>query len=226
MKLSDTEKKKNRTIAAGFTGLSISLLFLFFLLKNIVESQSNPLPLNNDSAGVEVQLGRPASSIPEKETEATVTKKEIPHEGNVVIDHKKNTSESISEQYKHAKTTSAATPADPLAETPGTSTLTTIGTDEIKAGKNNMVMVELGRRKVTAFPSLPSDMNQEGIVVVEIYVDKKGNVIEANPNGRGTNTSNSILRLKAKQIALGIKFSEDNRVEEQKGTVRINFKFE
>ena len=66
---------------------------------------------------------------------------------------------------------------------------------------------------------------EEGKVVVEITVDSDGNVIEANPNGRGTTTSSALLKAKAKQTALATKFNIDGKFEEQKGTITIIFSF-
>ncbi len=86
--------------------------------------------------------------------------------------------------------------------------------------------VDLKGRAIVKPPKLPSDTKEEGKVVVEITVDSEGNVIEANPNGRGTTTSSAILKAKAKQTALATKFSVDGKFEEQKGTITIVFAFE
>lgn len=85
--------------------------------------------------------------------------------------------------------------------------------------------VDMKGRAVVKPPKLPSDTKEEGKVVVEITVDSEGNVIEANPNGRGTNTSSSALKAKAKQAALATKFNVDGKFEEQKGTITIIFSF-
>ncbi len=85
--------------------------------------------------------------------------------------------------------------------------------------------IDLKGRAVVKPPKLPSDTKEEGKVVVEITVDSEGNVIEANPNGRGTTTSNPTLKAKAKQAALATKFNVDGKFEEQKGTITIIFAF-
>jgi len=81
-----------------------------------------------------------------------------------------------------------------------------------------------GRAIVTP-PSLPKDSKEEGKVVVEITVDKNGNVIDANPNGRGTTTSSAILKAKARQAAFATKFNVSGQFEEQTGTITIIFSF-
>jgi TonB family protein len=83
----------------------------------------------------------------------------------------------------------------------------------------------LSGRSVLQKPKLPSDTKEEGKVVVEITVDSEGNVTEANPNGRGTNTSSAMLKAKAKQAAMATKFNVDSRYEEQHGTITIIFSF-
>lgn len=88
------------------------------------------------------------------------------------------------------------------------------------------VGIDLKGRAVVKPPKLPSDTKEEGKVVVEITVDSEGNVIEANPNGRGTTTSSAILKAKAKQAAFATKFNVDGKFEEQKGTITIVFAFD
>ncbi|MGZ4097574.1 MAG: energy transducer TonB family protein, partial [Bacteroidia bacterium] len=86
--------------------------------------------------------------------------------------------------------------------------------------------IDLKGRAVVKPPVLPKDTKEEGKVVVEITVDSEGNVIEANPNGRGTTTSSAILKAKAKQTALATKFNVDGKFEEQHGTITIIFSFD
>jgi TonB family protein len=85
--------------------------------------------------------------------------------------------------------------------------------------------VNLTGRSIVVPPAFLRDTKDEGTVVVEITVNKAGEVIEAVPNGRGTTTSNAILRAKATQAAKSTKFNADERFEEQKGTLTIVFSF-
>jgi outer membrane biosynthesis protein TonB len=89
----------------------------------------------------------------------------------------------------------------------------------------NKIGIDMKGRAVVKPPKLPTDTKEEGKVVVEITVDSEGNVIEANPNGRGTNTPSALLKAKAKQAALATKFNVDGKFEEQKGTITIIFSF-
>ncbi len=64
----------------------------------------------------------------------------------------------------------------------------------------------------------------QGKVVVDIWVDKNGNVTKAIAGARGTTTSNPSLWRKAQQAALSAKFSVNHDApEEQKGTITYNF---
>ena len=94
-----------------------------------------------------------------------------------------------------------------------------------KGGFGRGIGIDLKGRAVVKPPKLPSDTKEEGKVVVEITVDSEGNVIEANPNVRGTNAS-SALRAKAKHAALATKFNVDGKFEEQQGIIIIVFSFD
>lgn len=92
-------------------------------------------------------------------------------------------------------------------------------------GFGGKIGIDLKGRAVIKPPQLPKDTKEEGKVVVEITVDSEGNVIEANPNGRGTTTSSALLKAKAKQAALATKFNIEGKFEEQRGTITIIFSF-
>lgn len=83
----------------------------------------------------------------------------------------------------------------------------------------------LSGRKMLTPPPQVSDSKEEGIVVVIITVDKDGNVIEADANGKGTNTSSATLKSKARQAAKLAKFSPSTQYETQKGTIVFKFQF-
>jgi hypothetical protein len=82
----------------------------------------------------------------------------------------------------------------------------------------------IGRKMVSPPPKV-TDSKEEGIVVVVITVDKQGNVTEADPTGKGTNTSSAILKSKARQAALQAKFSASEQYDSQKGTIIFKFQF-
>jgi protein TonB len=94
------------------------------------------------------------------------------------------------------------------------------------SGPGSKYGIDLKGRAIVKPPILPKDTKEEGKVVVEITVDSEGNVIEANPNGRGTTTSSALLKAKAKQAALATKFNVEGKFEEQRGTITIIFAFD
>ena len=83
----------------------------------------------------------------------------------------------------------------------------------------------LAGRSMVKPPSLPKNITEEGKVVVEIVVDKNGNVIRAEANGRGTNTNSSNLKTIARQAAFATKFNVSGAEGEQKGTLTMVFSF-
>ena len=83
----------------------------------------------------------------------------------------------------------------------------------------------LGDRRVQSLPVPRYDNQTEGIVVVEISVDRKGNVTKAVPGVKGSTTLDEYLLREARDAAMKAKFdSNDNAPLLQKGTITYNFK--
>jgi outer membrane biosynthesis protein TonB len=99
--------------------------------------------------------------------------------------------------------------------TGGTGTGTGKGGSSFGIGRKNLVN-----------PCTPNATKREGKVVVIIKVDRNGNVIDADPNGPGTDTSDPELKLQARQAALCAKFEActDDCPEISKGTIIFNFR--
>ncbi len=65
---------------------------------------------------------------------------------------------------------------------------------------------------------------EKGIVVVEITINKYGNVIKAVPGIEGSTTTSNYLFTKAKQAAQSVMFDTGPTMPlEQKGTITITF---
>lgn len=76
-------------------------------------------------------------------------------------------------------------------------------------------------------PSLEESSQEVGKVVIEVIVDKDGNVTNTNGPFRGSTTTSPILVNKARQAAMQAKFSKSpTGVEEQRGTITFVFEFE
>jgi len=84
---------------------------------------------------------------------------------------------------------------------------------------------QLGNRKALNTPRPKYTCNEEGIVVVQISVDKSGIVTNANPGVRGTTNSAKCLLEQAKIAAMNTKWQSDaSAAETQVGKIIYNFK--
>ena len=81
-----------------------------------------------------------------------------------------------------------------------------------------------GRTLSGSLPRPDYGIQEEGVVVVEITVDKNGVVTDAQPILRGTTTQNSYLWRVAKEAALKAKFNRSASASAyQKGTITYHF---
>jgi TonB family protein len=81
----------------------------------------------------------------------------------------------------------------------------------------------LAGRSIRTAPTLSEVAPDEGIVMVDIWVDAAGNVTKAVANAAKSNTSNSQLYTLAEKAAKKAKFNAVGSGE-QKGTIKITFK--
>lgn len=94
-------------------------------------------------------------------------------------------------------------------------------------GDGTGLYFDLGGRSMRSRPRIEESSQETGKVIIDIVVDKDGNVTTVNGPARGSTTSAPVLVAKAKQAAREAKFSKSpNGVEEQKGTITFVFKFE
>jgi len=81
-----------------------------------------------------------------------------------------------------------------------------------------------GRSLKGALPQPENTFTQEGKVVINIIVDKEGNVVSASI-GSGTTISDEHTRQLAKKAALKAKFNLVDKPDKAMGTITYNFKF-
>jgi TonB family protein len=87
------------------------------------------------------------------------------------------------------------------------------------------VSANLAGRTPTKLPSPTYDIQSEGIVVVEVTVDRNGNVTNAEPGVKGTTTLEEYFLRVAKEAALAAKFdAKPDAPIFQKGTITYHFK--
>jgi TonB family protein len=96
------------------------------------------------------------------------------------------------------------------------------------SGKGNSgVSFDLAGRSILHRPKIDDKSQETGKVVVDITVDKNGNVKSVNAPARGSTTSAPNLVSKAKFAAKQARFSKSpTGVEQQHGTITFIFKFE
>jgi protein TonB len=86
--------------------------------------------------------------------------------------------------------------------------------------------LDLGGRRAVKPPKFIYHSEDEGDVVVDIWVDRSGNVIKATPGARGTTAPRSLYK-SAETMAYSMKFTADPKGSiEQKGTVSFSFRLE
>lgn len=91
-------------------------------------------------------------------------------------------------------------------------------------GPSSGIGFSLGGRGKVSFKKPENPTQEDGTVVVDIWVNRDGKVIKAKPGARGSTTTNPILQKKAEEAAYKAKFKKDpNAPFEQKGTMTFVF---
>ena len=91
-------------------------------------------------------------------------------------------------------------------------------------GNTRGISFSLSGRRMMREPKVSDQSQETGKVVVDITVDKDGNVIAAIPGGRGSTTTSSHLFALAKEASMKAKFnSSADAADIQKGTITYVF---
>ena len=235
-----TTQNRNRAIAIAVT-VAVHALVVVLL---IIMALTTPLPLPGE-AGVEVNLGMynegmgvqqqpkptdvviPSAPKPETQDE-TVTQdtEEAPaiEEPKPKIEEPKVNERSL---FKPVNKPEEQPSSEGNTDTPGDQGNPNGGQDidnyEGQGGAGGGPSYDLGGRNAKSLPRPSSDFNEEGTIVVDIWVDRDGRVTRADI-GKGTNIANSKMRETAKQAALTSVFAPDKDAAElQKGTITYKF---
>ena len=95
---------------------------------------------------------------------------------------------------------------------------------EGNGGQGNGAGYDLGGRGAKSLHRPNDDFPEEGIVVVDIWVNRNGQVVRAEVAKKGTTVINQTMREKAKQAAMRSSFVPDSSApEEQHGTITYTF---
>jgi len=98
-------------------------------------------------------------------------------------------------------------------------------TSHTGSGKGSSgISFDLAGRSMLRRPTIDDKSQEFGKVIIEVVVDKEGNVTSVNGPARGSTTSDPGLVGKAKQAAREARFSKSSEgVEEQRGTITFVF---
>ena len=92
-----------------------------------------------------------------------------------------------------------------------------------QGGQGNGPGYDLGGRGAKSLQRPSRDFPEEGHIVVEIWVDREGNVVRTSI-AKGTDIANKEMRNMAQEAAMRSKFVPDpSAPEEQKGTITYTF---
>ena len=101
--------------------------------------------------------------------------------------------------------------------------LTNVKKYDGQGGQGNGPGYDLGGRGAKSLQRPPRDFPEEGHIVVEIFVDREGNVVRT-AIAKGTDITNTEMRNLAMEAARRSKFAPDPTApEEQKGTITYTF---
>jgi outer membrane biosynthesis protein TonB len=94
----------------------------------------------------------------------------------------------------------------------------------VGGGGGSGYIFDLRGRMMVSRPKIKDVSQDEGKVVVDIVVDKNGNVTRATPGGRGSTTTSQVLYKIAKEAAMTTKFNiSSSAPEQQKGQIVFTF---
>ena len=128
-------------------------------------------------------------------------------------DNDQNTSEGITEGEGNQGSKTGSTESDNYSD--------------LNSSGNNGIDYSLKGRNPESLPKPEYNYQIEGKVVVEITVDKYGNVTDANPGVRGSTTMEGPLLAAAKKAALKAKFNRKlDAAAYQKGTITYYFRLQ
>ena len=99
-----------------------------------------------------------------------------------------------------------------------------VAVNDTKTTGTKGVSYEMPGRKMVKGPKVDNLTMEKGIVVVEITINKYGNVIKAVPGIEGSTTTSKYLLTKAQQAAQSVMFDTSPIMPlEQKGTITLTF---
>ena len=236
-----TKQNRNKAIAVGVT-VAVHALLVVLL---IIMALTTPLPLPGE-AGVEVNLGmynegmgvqqqpKPKPVVnapkpqPQQPKEETVT--QDTEEAPAIEEPKPKKEEpKVNERalFKPVNKPTEQPSSEGNTGTPGDQGNPNGGQNinnyEGQGGAGGGPSYDLGGRNAKSLHRPSSDFNEEGTIVVDIWVDRDGRVANAQI-GKGTDITNARMRQTAINAAKASVFAPDKDAAElQKGTITYKF---
>ena len=231
MELSRKEEYRNQKFSIAVTLLSFVVMLAFFIFTRVGTSQSSSTPLALTEVMLNLDNGNYTLADAPKELASVSASKKDNSQTNIQAAGTdlvlKNSVNNLTELFRNATFKTANTQkSESDAFVPAFTGEPEGNTTNGFVTSSPSMGYDLARRNLVLKPKFTADTKEEGTVVVEITVDKTGTVIEAVPNGRGTTTSSTHLKNEARKMALATKFSENQKIDEQRGTITINFSFD
>ena len=230
------ENKRSKRKSAIITFISVIIIILIFIF---LPAFTTPLPLPEEEGVVlEISGGGGGGGSEYYEDFIPDVSENVASGENYVTDNSNNVNYNTSNNNTNNNTNtnnSNQNTVDPRLQNfnwgqgggdgSGTGTGTGTGSGNgTGVGPGNGPAFSLNGRSAKSIPVPKYTEDDQGKVVVKIWVDKNGNVTRAEPGDIGTTTSNQSLWAKAKQAALQAKFSVDmNAPEIQRGTITYTF---
>lgn len=239
-----TEQKSHIIATAGtlvfLGGVLALLLFVYIGVPEMIEDEGIVVAFGQEAEGQGVQPERQPKPVPPTETVVSqpATQSQPAKEDFITQEDEEALAlaeqKRAEEEEKERKKQQAIAKAQAMgalfgtATEPSTGSGTTAGNQQAgnvtgtsNSGQNTYSLS--GRSLVGKLPLPARDYNSEGIVVINISVDKEGKVVNASV-GRGTNTGDDHLLQSAKAAALKAQFSPTDKPTLQMGTITYIFK--
>lgn len=243
-----TKKNKNKLIGITSTVVfhTIAIVLMFVLCFK------TPLPLPGE-AGVEVNLGmyetmsqqdyettsqQDYETTSQQDYETTSQEEDITFEDEevpAIEEETEEVEEDTVEEVKEEKpvvnqramfkapVSNASEDKNEDKEAGNPNGLKDINRYEGHGGSGDGPSYDLGGRGAKSISSPSKDFDEEGTVVIDIWVDKEGRVQRVE-TGKGTTTTNSNMLESAKRAALNSIFDKDDKAADlQKGSITYTF---
>lgn len=182
---------------------------------------SKPVPAENVEEEVVTQDSEEAPAIEKKEEEKKIESKEP------IKEEKKPDQKVMSALDKWKKNQQETSGGDGNTDKEGDQGALDgdkNSTNYNGGGAGNGTTFSLSGRDMVSSPKIDDKSQEVGKVVVDIIVDRKGNVVRAVPGARGSSTASAFLYEKAKKAALQTRFSANpDAAIEQKGQMTFIF---